>query len=170
MLLKFDSVLPLCQLAVMKEWQTASERSKSGEEVARLMLETFRFHNALLAAGDELTSEFGLTNARWQVLGAAHDAPRTVSAIARFMGLTRQSVQRTILRLVTDGFIELVDNPEHARARLVTFTDKGLSALQGLSEKQAAWVAGLAKDIPPANIRIGVGMMRGLIRRLEEAD
>ena len=134
------------------------------------MLETFRFHDALLAARDELANEFGLTNARWQVLGAVWDAPRTVSSVARFIGLTRQSVQRTTLRLAEDGFVELADNPEHARAKLVMLTEKGDSTLQSLSKRQAAWVSELAEDLPPVNIRIGVGMIRGLINRLEKAD
>lgn len=154
----------------MKTWQMASENSKSGEEVTRLMLETFRFHDTLLAARDELANEFGLTNARWQVLGAVWDAPRTVSSVARFMGLTRQSVQRTIMRLAEDGFIELGDNPEHVRAKLVTITEKGETTLQNLSEKQATWISELAEDIPPVNIRIGVGIIRGLINRLKETD
>ena len=154
----------------MKRWNMASIRSQSGEETARLILETFRFHDVLMAAGDTLAREFGLTGARWQVLGVVWDKPRTVSSVARFMGLTRQSVQRTTLRLAKDGFIKLEGNPEHARAKLVTLTDKGTSTLQKLSEKQAAWVSELAEDMAPANIRIGVGMMRGLINRLDETD
>jgi len=154
----------------MKEWQTAPKRTQSGEETTRLILETFRFHGALLAAGDELTREFGLTSARWQVLGAVWDDPRTVSGIARFMGLARQSVQRTVQRLEKDGFIKLQDNPDHARARLVALTKNGETTLQELSKKQADWVSDLSNGIEPVNIRIGVGIMRGLTNRLTEPE
>lgn len=135
-----------------------------------MILETFRFHGALMAAGDELTREFGLTSARWQVLGAIWDESRTVSSIARFMGLTRQSVQRTARRLEADGFVTMQPNPEHKRAKLVTLTDTGRVTLEKLSEKQAAWVSELSEDMQPANIRIAVGIMRGLTNRLTEID
>lgn len=154
----------------MKAWQKSPQRSQSGEEATRLILETFRFHGALMAAGDELTHEFGLTSARWQVLGAIWDASRTVSSIARFMGLTRQSVQRTTLRLEADGFVTMQPNPEHKRARLVVLTTKGRDTLEQLSDKQAAWVSALSEDMQPANIRIAVGILRGLGNRLTEPD
>ena len=49
-------------------------------------------------------------------------------------------------------------------------SEKGDSTLQNLSKRQAAWVSELAEDLPLVNIRIGVGMIRGLINRLEAAD
>lgn len=154
----------------MTAWKTASERGSSDDEIRRLILETFRLHGAVFAAENALASEFGLTSARWQVLGAVWDTDRTLSGIARSMGLTRQSVQRTTLRLVADGFVELRDNPDHARAKLVSLTEKGADTLQKISEKQAQWVSSLAEDMEPANIRIAVGMMRGLLNRLSTLE
>lgn len=152
----------------MKVWEKAAGRSSSGEEATRLILETFRLNGALLTTGDDLASEFGLTSSRWQVLGAVWDEPRTVSGIARFMGLTRQSVQRTVRRLEKDGFVTLEDNPEHKTARLVKLTQHGVDTLDALSEKQAKWVSDLSEGMQPANIRIAVGVMRGLVGRLTE--
>ncbi|MDH3233798.1 MAG: MarR family transcriptional regulator, partial [Alphaproteobacteria bacterium] len=40
------------------------------EAVTALILETFRLNGRLLAAGDRLVGDLGLTSARWQVLGA----------------------------------------------------------------------------------------------------
>ena len=154
----------------MEAWQNTSERSQAGEEATRLILETFRLHGALLAAGDTLTKEFGLTSARWQILGAVWDEERTVSGIGRFMGLTRQSVQRTVSRLEADGFVLLKDNPEHARARLVLLTDKGKETLEQISTKQAAWISEVTDGMEPANIRIATGIMRGFAGRLQEHD
>ena len=37
--------------------------------ITDLILETFRLNGQLLAAGDALVSDVGLTSARWQVLG-----------------------------------------------------------------------------------------------------
>jgi MarR family len=60
-----------------------------------LVLEVFRLNGWLLAAGNHLTRPVHQSSARWQVVGAIDHAPMTVSQIARAMGLTRQSVQRT---------------------------------------------------------------------------
>ena len=38
--------------------------------LTRLVLELFRLNGRLLAAGDAMTRDLGLTSARWQVLGA----------------------------------------------------------------------------------------------------
>ena len=61
-----------------------------------LVLETFRLNGRLLAYGDSLVKPINLTSSRWQVLGSLPHNRATVSEIARYMGLQRQSVQRTI--------------------------------------------------------------------------
>lgn len=152
----------------MKAWQTTSDISRSGDEAIRLIRETFRLYGVLMEAGDCLTRESGLTTARWQVLGAVWDGGRTVSAIARSMGLTRQSVQRTVTRLEADGFVELRDNPDHVRARLVILTEKGEGTLRDMAGHQAAWISRLTRDMEPANIRIATGILRGLGSRLRD--
>jgi hypothetical protein len=65
------------------------------ETLSDLIIEIFRINGRLLAAGDRLVADLGLTSARWQVIGAIAIAgqPQTVPAIARTMGLTRQAVQ-----------------------------------------------------------------------------
>jgi hypothetical protein len=42
---------------------------KVGSSFTALVLEIFRFHRRLLAAGDRLTKPLHLSSARWQVLG-----------------------------------------------------------------------------------------------------
>ena len=46
-----------------------------GEALTDLFLAVFRLNGRLLAAGDHLVSDLGLTSARWQVLGAIAHAP-----------------------------------------------------------------------------------------------
>src|ERR1700686_3975617 len=91
-----------------------------------LVLEIFRLNGLLVASGDALVAGVGLTSARWQVLGAAAllQGRAPVAHIANFMGLTRQSVQRTADELEKAGIIEFNPNPHHKRARLVTLTPK----------------------------------------------
>src|SRR5262245_55844783 len=92
-----------------------------------LILEVFRLNGVLLAEGDRLVADLGLTSARWQVLGAVAlaEAPMPVAWIARNMGLTRQAVQRVVNELSVEGVLDFADNPHHRRAKLVVLSDRG---------------------------------------------
>jgi DNA-binding MarR family transcriptional regulator len=70
-----------------------------------LIVEVFRLNGCLLATADSLASKFGITAARWQVLGAIGlpAVPETVARLARNMGLARQSVQRVVNEMVEEG-------------------------------------------------------------------
>lgn len=81
---------------------------------------------------ERLAAEVGQTAARWHVLSAASEAPQTVPAIARRLGLTRQSVQRVVHDLCDAGLVELRTNPAHARSPLVALTAAGTSTLAKL--------------------------------------
>lgn len=91
----------------------------AGAAFTELILELFRLNGCVLAEGDRLTAPEGLSSARWQVMGAIDEGPQTVSGIARRMGLTRQSVQRTVNELARSGIVRMLENPDHKRAKLV---------------------------------------------------
>ena len=148
----------------------ASARSPEGvEAAASLISETFRLHRELMRAAEALAASCGLTASRWQLLDAVAEREGTVSSLARRLGLTRQSVQRTARELEAQGYLRFTDNPDHRRAGLARLSDKGLAAVQTLAEKRSQWLAAASRGLPTANIRIGVGMLRGLIGRLSES-
>jgi len=111
----------------------------SEEPLSDLVLSIFRLNGFLLRASDRLTAGTGLTTARWQVLGAVLHEPLTVAAIARNMGLTRQSVQRTADLLVEEGLCQYSPNPAHRRAKLLSSTDRGLNSVRQLAPRVIAW-------------------------------
>ena len=111
----------------------------SEDPVNDLVLTVFWLNGFFLDAADRLTAGSGLTTARWQVLGAVLHEPLTVAAIARDMGLARQSVQRTANLLVEEGLCEYVPNPAHRRAKLLIATDHGLDSIRKLAPRVTAW-------------------------------
>jgi DNA-binding MarR family transcriptional regulator len=119
------------------------------DALTELILEVFRLNGRLLAAGDELVRDLGLTSARWQVLGAIalSDVPLTVAGIARAMGLTRQAVQRLAVEMIADGLLEGQHNPAHRTAKLIALTPRGNEAYAAASARQAEWVAGLGRGL-----------------------
>jgi DNA-binding MarR family transcriptional regulator len=113
----------------------------------RLVLLVFRLNGLLLDAGDRLAAPVGQTSARWQVMGVIDHEPLTVSAVARVMGLRRQSVQRTADLLAADGVAEYVDNPADRRARLLTLTPAGRRALRAIERAQRTWAEELGQSV-----------------------
>lgn len=67
------------------------DQTRLSSPLHALSFALFRAHNGLIAVGDRITAPYGLTSARWQVMGAMalSGQPLTVAQIARVMGLTR---------------------------------------------------------------------------------
>jgi DNA-binding MarR family transcriptional regulator len=149
--------------------QMDKERTAAGEAGTQVILSTFRANGLLLAAGDLLAADQGLTSARWQILGAITLAERslTVPQIARRMGLTRQSVHATVTRLVRDGLVELAPNADHRRSPLVRITRSGRVAYAAIDKRQAIWVNRLASGIDRSDLETTARVLDELCRRLE---
>ena len=133
-----------------------------------LVLDVFRLNGLILAAGDQLAAPEGLTSARWQVLGAlalAHE-PLSVPRIARRMGLTRQSVQASVNRLVDDGMLVAEPNADHARSPLFDLTDRGAAAYERLAGAQRAWVGDLTAELRAADLLSASRVLSALYGRL----
>ena len=147
-------------------------RTPTAEALTDLILEIFRVNGDLLVAGDRLTSGTGQTSSRWQVLGAIRTTAQPVAAIAREMGLARQSVQRTADLLARDGLVEYADNPAHRRAKLVRLTVTGRDTLAEISARQVAWTNALAVGVShdERRIREATAVLRDLRLELETRD
>jgi len=146
-----------------------ADRSDGADAMTQLILKTFRANGQLLEVGDRITAPFGLSSARWQVLGAlaGEGRPLAVAQIARRMGLTRQSVRRTVSDLVELGFVELADNPDHKRAKLVVLTPLGIETLTEVTAVQAELAEYLAADLDPQQLRQTLALLGQVIDRCE---
>ncbi len=144
-----------------------------GEALTGLILTMFRVNNLTLGWGDRLVAPFGLTSARWQVLGAIvlSEMSRPVAWIARDLGANRQNVQRIVNDLEKEGLVEFQPNPHHRRAQLVVLTEKGRQAYEAAIDAYTPRVNALAKDLSAEEIRTAHRVMATLRERLEaEAD
>src|SRR5271166_5189105 len=124
----------------------AQDRTRTARvALTELVLEVFRLNGELLAAGDALVGDIGLTSARWQVLGAIglSPVPLPVAHLARNMGLTRQAVQRLVDEMRGDGLVSFVANPHHRRAILVVMTDEGEAVYRAALARQEGWADAL---------------------------
>lgn len=142
----------------------------ANDAVTEFVLETFRLNGRLLAAGDALVAEFGLTSARWQVLGAIalSSVPLPVAHIARNMGLTRQAVQRLVNEMESDGLVRFGPNPHHQRAKLVLLTPRGRAAYDAAMKRQRPWARGLASGLSIKQLNAATVTLRTIRERLDD--
>ena len=138
--------------------------SSGADKLTLFFLESFRFHGALMAAGERLAAPVGLTAARWQVLSTIARAkqPETVANIGRIMGLTRQGVQRIVNELVAGGMLRIATNPNHKRASLIRLTDMGQKAFVSITDRQVPWANALAAELDDDKIDVARLLMATL--------
>ncbi|MCA1405060.1 winged helix-turn-helix transcriptional regulator [Ensifer sp. IC3342] len=146
-----------------------ADATPKAEALTDLILTMFRANNLTLTWGDRLVAPFGLTSARWQILGAIVLSERSqpVAWIARNVGANRQNVQRIVNDLHKEGLIEFQPNPHHRRAHLVVLTDKGRQAYEAAINAYNPKVYTLAEGLSLDEIRTAHRVMATLRERLE---
>lgn len=143
----------------------------SPEGVTELILRVFRVNGTLLAAGDRLVAELGLTSARWQLLGGLADQaePLSVAQLARKMGLTRQAVQRIANELHIEGVVSFRANPRHKRAQLIELTIYGHKLYKQAMKLQRPWALALGRDLTAAQVSEASATLGMLLLALDRA-
>jgi len=149
-----------------------TKRTPAGDALTDLILDLFRLNSRMLAAGDRLVAELGLTSARWQILGAilAAERPQPVAWLARDLGANRQNVQRIVNDLHEEGLVAFETNPHHRRAQLVVLTDKGRRAFDAAMRLQAPWINSLSDGLLVKDIKTAHHVITALRRKLEGND
>lgn len=120
------------------------ERTPEGELLTELILSIFRANVDLITVGPLVTEDSDITAVRWLMLNALSEQGKTAAQLGRDLGLSRQGALWNVQALEELGLVELLDNPEDRRAKLVALTAKGVKKLKVVNEHQADWVNRLA--------------------------
>ncbi|OOR87802.1 hypothetical protein B0181_09605 [Moraxella caviae] len=121
-----------------KSTKTHSELTPS-ERLSHITTQIFYLNGKLLRFGDEFAAQFGLTAARWQLLGAISLAAeaQTSPQIAERMGMTRQGAQKQLNLLLEAGLIVALENEQHKRSPKYALSAKGKRTFEQVN---AAWL------------------------------
>jgi DNA-binding MarR family transcriptional regulator len=140
-----------------------------GQALTDLVLTMFRVNNLTLTWGDRLVAPFGLTSARWQILGAIAFAerPQPVAWLARDLGANRQNVQRIVNDLHQEGLVTFEPNPQHRRAQLVVLTDKGRRVYDAALDVYYPRINALAEGLALDDIKTAHRVMMALRGKFE---
>ena len=85
-----------------------------------------RINGAFLEVAEKICSNDDLiTVPIWRVIAVIRIRPMTVSEVAKYLGIKRQSVQSTVNQMKRRGLINLRKNPNHKTSPLVFLTKKG---------------------------------------------
>ncbi len=147
-------------------------RTPSAETLTDLILTLFRVNNATLVWGDRLVRPFGLTSARWQIMGAIAyaDRPQPVAWLARDLGANRQNVQRIVNELVQEGLLQFENNPHHKRAQLVVPTAVGKRAYDDAIRSWDPAADDLAKGLSSDELATTLRVLSVLRNRLSASN
>jgi DNA-binding MarR family transcriptional regulator len=151
-------------------WPEPPPQTEAGALLTEVILTTFRLNARLLEAAQELAAHGGITAAWWQVLGGVLDQARTVAAIGRRMGMTRQGVQRVADLLVANHLAEYRPNPAHRRAKLLACTDAGYWSIRQISFVAHPFGDRIGAQVATDELRNTLTTMRHLVGVLEAAQ
>lgn len=135
-----------------------------------LVADVYELAGASRASSEQIAGELGQTAARWHVMSVVSEDARNVPAIARRLGLARQSVQRVVNDLVAAGLVRLEDNPDHRRSPLVLLTRDGRAMLEELfrrSEEARATLLDRA-GVSATDMDVARRVVRSLLAAFDE--
>lgn len=143
-------------------------QADKSDELSRLVWDILQSANRLIEAGNRLSAPFGLTAARWQVMGVIVQQPATVADVARRLSQTRQGVQRLADEMARDGLATYNPNPRHARAKLLSPTAQGAASYRKLMQAQAKWMEDLSAHMQLEDIVAAHALLATLNAALED--
>jgi len=100
------------------------------ESYRLLIADVYELAGLSRRSSEETAAAHGQTVARWHAMSVLSGGPLTVPAVARRLGLARQSVQRVVDDLVAAGLAERQDNPDHQRSPRIALTPAGHPTLE----------------------------------------
>lgn len=138
--------------------------------ISRLVTETvvalFQTNGKMLEWGDAFTAPFGLTSARWQILGAIALAEQNQTApqIAELMGVSRQGAQKQLNLLIEDGLVEKLQNPAHQRSPHYRLTEIGQSLFQRVNLAWETHAAETGEQLSTEDLEITLRTLKQLAK------
>ncbi len=148
------------------------QKTPASNALTDLIRAVLRMNATAQKSGTRLMRGTGITNARWQTLSDlfALEQRVTVSGLARYMGLTRQAVQRLADDMANDGLVEFVENPGDARAMHLLLTAAGKATYHDALEREWQWTNAIAADFDVEEITRAVALLEAITRKMQIDD
>jgi DNA-binding MarR family transcriptional regulator len=137
-------------------------------ELRAVVDETIALFSRLRWVSEHIYGEEGRSAAKRGVLrGLVRFGPQTVPKLARTRSVTRQHTQLVVDRLVADGLVELVTNPQHARSRLARVTPRGEALVRRMDELDTRVLRVVGSGLPRRDLDNAARTLRSVRRAFE---
>ena len=137
-------------------------------QIQELIEEVIATFHRLRAVSAEIHGEGApMPGERGVLVELARVGPQTVPNMARARGVSRQHIQTLINRFRSRGLVELGENPNHRRSKLVRLTRSGTAQVKSMLERENAALGSLKPPLPPVLIRSAVKALQALRQQLE---
>ncbi len=153
--------------AILPDVKQPAKKQSLSRTVPLIMDQVYQLAAAYRRWAEAIASDWGQTQGRWQLLSAASAGDRTVAHLARHLGLTRQSVQRTADLLVSDGLAKFADNSDHRRSPHLRLTHSGTELLDKLGKTADAYHKELAEGLRGADLKTAGIVLGKFLSQLE---
>lgn len=146
--------------------RTGSESSDDPAQVFAVLTEIHMLHQ-LSSAGFNKAQDHELHMSHFSILNRLlrFGDGKTPQSLASHMNVTRATMTNSLARLSDAGLIEVRDNPEDKRSKLVFLTPDGRQARDSAIGRVAPLMMTYAEFMKPGEI----GTLLKLLRRLHEA-
>ena len=109
----------------------------TGEQLRQGTEAMFFAYRGFTADPDRILEEFGYGRAHHRAIHFINVAPgSTVNNLLTILGITKQSLNRVLRKLINDGLVESLVGREDRRERLLYLTDHGTALERKLSNAQ----------------------------------
>jgi DNA-binding MarR family transcriptional regulator len=148
------------------------QKTPASNAFTDLIRAILRTNATVQKSGTRLMRGTGITNARWQTLSElfAIDRRVTVSELARYMGLTRQAVQRLADDMARDGLVEFAKNPSDARAMHLLLTEAGKAKYDDALAREWQWTNAIAQDFDAEQLDRAVALLEAITQKMQIDD
>lgn len=113
---------------------------------------------------DATARSVGETFARTQVLSCMVGSPRTLSSVARHLGVARQSVRPVMSQLVERGLVERCANPSHKTASLFVATTEGERTIQAVRKRATPTYDAILEELNGEELDVLVEQLQLVLR------
>ena len=108
----------------------------------------FRMNGALLEISEKICANDSIiTVPIWRILAVIRRQPMTVSSIAGYLGLKRQSVQVTVNQMKKKNLIISKVNPNHKKSFHIALSDEGQDKMEEIYRYQKKVTEVFVKDL-----------------------
>lgn len=150
--------------------KTAPRAGREADAYA-LIVSTLDATVALRDAGRRIGAVSAWGGGTWGLMRQiAERGPMTVPGIAALRRVTRQRIQQIVDDLVAEGSVALVDNPRHARSKLVALTDTGRRRYAAVDARVRAAAVEHTRRVAARDLSAAVRALAALTASLSSVD